>query len=377
MTSLVLLLVAVVFVLALAGSMLLVRLGRKLGHFDTPAMDGQIKEAPRAIPNTGGVAITAAIVLPVALLLGLLSFVEPTHALVPAALAPHLAGLAERSAEAWALLASVLAVHALGLVDDRRPLGPWVKLAIMAAIALGLTLSSPETRLLTMLDSIAGGAWLSVLLTVLWLLAVMNALNFMDNMDGLAGGVAAIASACFLVTTLSGQQWFVSAMLALVLGASAGFCVLNKPPAKLFMGDGGSLVLGLLLGFLTVRTTYVDPSTGASHLHAVLMPLVVLAAPLYDMVSVIVIRLSQGRSPMVGDLQHLSHRLVKRGLSRPAAVGLIIGLTAATGLAGLLLARADARDAWIIALQTFLLLGLLAAFERGSSASISDLEDRP
>ncbi len=368
MVGLILSLIAVSFVLALAGSAVLVRTGHKLGHLDSQGVAGQVKADPRAVPNTGGIAITLAIVAPIAALLVALQLLPIESAAIPEALRAHLAGLAERGAEAWALLAAVLVLHALGLVDDRKPLGPRIKLGVMTMVALGLTLLSPETRLLMLLDAHVGGSWLSIAITVLWFLAVINAMNFLDNMDALAAGVAAVAGACFLVTTLTGGQWFVSAVLALLIGAVLGFGALNRPPAKLFMGDGGSLVLGLLLAFLTVRTTYVDPVLGTGGLHAALMPLVVLAVPLYDLVSVVAVRLSQGKSPMVGDLQHLSHRLVKRGLSRPGAVGLIIGLTGATGIAGMLLAQADARGAWLIGVQTGLLLVLLAAFERGSSS---------
>src|SRR5207244_10275947 len=126
-----------------------------------------------------------------------------------------------------------------------------------------------------------------------------------------------------------------------------GFLVFNFPwggqPATIFMGDGGSLVIGFLLGFLTVRTTYVSagvegPGLGSAW-YGVFMPLVVLAIPLYDFCSVTLIRLSQGKSPFVGDLQHFSHRLVKRGLSKRAAVVVIYGFTAVPAIGGVLLAR--------------------------------------
>ncbi len=374
MIGLIFSLIAVSFVLAWIGSLVLTRLGHRMGHLDAAGVDGQVKADARGIPNTGGIAITLAIVLPMAVLMLLIPLLagDSTSSLLPDALREHAAGLASQTGQAWLLIAGVVVLHVLGLVDDRKPMGPRIKLGVMTLVALTLTLSSPETRLLVLLDAHVGGSWLSIALTVLWFLAVINAMNFLDNMDALAAGVVAVVSACFLVTTLGGGQWFVSAMLALVLGAVLGFGVLNRPPAKLFMGDGGSLVLGLLLAFLTVRTTYVDPTGTSGSLHAALMPMVVLAVPLYDLVSVVVIRISQGKSPMVGDLQHLSHRLVQRGLSKTGAVGLIVGLTAATGIAGMLLAQADTRGAWLIGVQTVLLLALLAAFERGSIGLVRD-----
>jgi UDP-GlcNAc:undecaprenyl-phosphate/decaprenyl-phosphate GlcNAc-1-phosphate transferase len=371
MIALCLLLVGVSFVIAWIATALLVRIGHRLGHLDGQGVSGQIKAATQRVPNTGGVGIVIGILMPMIALLIALPLIG-NQPWLPEALSTHLDGISERAGEAWLLIAGVLVLHVLGLIDDRKPLGPRVKLGVMSMVSVGLVLLIPETRILTLLDTSVGGSWLSTLITVIWFLTVINAMNFMDNMDGLTGGVASVVTACFLVTTLVGQQWFISAVLALLLGACLGFLVLNRPPAKIFMGDGGSLVIGLLLAFLTVRTTYVSPQMGEpAGLHSALMPLVVLAVPLYDLLSVVAVRISQGKSPMVGDLQHLSHRLTKRGLSRPGAVGLILGLTAITGIAGMLLAQTDQRGAWLIGVQTALLLILLAAFERGSSRLVA------
>jgi UDP-GlcNAc:undecaprenyl-phosphate GlcNAc-1-phosphate transferase len=253
-------------------------------------------------------------------------------------------------------------------VDDRRPLGPWVKLAIMAVPAFAVPLLS-DTRLLTLLDGHVGGPWLSIVVTALWFLVVTNAMNFMDNMDGLAGGVGVVASACFLGATLMQGQWFVSACLALLIGSLLGFLWFNFPlrrPASIFMGDGGSLVVGFLLAFLTVRTTYsvIEPGTAAAtNWYAVFMPVIVLAVPLYDFVTVVLIRLSQGRSPFVGDLQHLSHRLVRRGLSRRAAVVAICGFTAVTGMNGVFLRELPPMAAVFAGVQTLVVLLLIALLE--------------
>ncbi len=98
-----------------------------------------------------------------------------------------------------------------------------------------------------------------MIVTVLWIAGITNAFNFLDNMDGLSAGVAAVSTAAFLITTLSIGQWFVAAGLALLLGALVGFLCFNFNPASIFMGDSGSLVIGLLLGVMTVRTTFLLP----------------------------------------------------------------------------------------------------------------------
>jgi len=369
MVPLVLLLIPVAFAVALPATLAARRIGRRLGALDGPGVAGQVKAPPRRVPNTGGVGIFLGVVVPmVAGLAAAWILTDPPTAFL-APLTDHLAGIRDQTPTAVVLLLGLTVLHIMGLVDDRRPLGPWIKLAAMLLVAAGVAILT-DTRLLTLLDSHAGGPWLSIVLTVLWLGVVTNALNFMDNMDGLAGGVATIASAFFLTAALVNGQWFVGACLALLIGALLGFLVFNFPRrpdggATIFMGDGGSLVVGFLLGFLTTRTTYYGP--GAEPLgggwYAVFMPLVVLAVPLYDFISVTLIRLSQGKSPFVGDLQHLSHRLVRRGLSRRAAVIVICGLTAVTAIGGVSLGRLAAWQAVLVGVQTSLVLMVLAITE--------------
>ena len=368
-----LLLIVVGFGIALPVTWLMHHLGVKAGAFDSAPMPGQIKDH-RRVPNTGGVGIFAGVFLPA--LAGLASAwvldEQTVSNLFGSGVGEHIAGVRSRSGLAGLLLGSMALLHVVGLIDDRRPLGPMVKLAVMALPPVLIAVFT-DTRLLTVLDAHVGGAWLSVLITVGWFVVVTNAMNFIDNMDGLSAGVGMIASACFLAAAIMSGQWFVAALLAMLTGSCAGFLLLNFPPAKIFMGDGGSLVLGFLLAFLTTRTTYTGESpTGqplAGGWYAVFMPLVVLAVPLYDMLSVTLIRLSQGKSPMLGDMQHLSHRLVKRGLSKRSAVLMIWGTTAATWIGGIALASLQSWQAVLVGAQTVLLLAVLAAFEFASSGS--------
>src|SRR5439155_4007557 len=186
-------------------------------------------------------------------------------------------------------------------------------------------------RALTALDGMGMGIWPSVVVTICWIVAITNAFNFLDNMDGLSAGVAAVATTAFLITALSIGQWFVAASLALLLGALLGFLCFNFPPARIFMGDSGSLVIGFLLGVLTVRTTFLPPEKQwAAGWYAVFAPVIVLAVPLYDLAVVSLIRLMRGKSPFVGDTNHFSHRLVARGMSRRTAVLCLYLITAAT-----------------------------------------------
>ncbi|MCC6285134.1 MAG: undecaprenyl/decaprenyl-phosphate alpha-N-acetylglucosaminyl 1-phosphate transferase [Phycisphaerales bacterium] len=357
----ILLLIPVSMVISWPLTRLMIRLGYRLRTFDTEAISGQQKMARRRIPNTGGVAITVAFILPVAVgLLGVFVFPELIIRVVPSS-SELFNGVRAEAPSAAGLLACVGALHAVGLVDDRRPLGPWVKLAVMVLAGAACALVT-GTRLLTLVDARVGGPWLSFLITVAWFVLITNAMNFMDNMDGLSAGCAAVASACFLVATILAGQWLIASMLALLIGALLGFLRYNFPPARIFMGDGGSLVIGFLLAFLTARTTFYDPAR-AGGWYALFMPFLVLAMPLYDFVTVTVVRLAQGKSPFVGDLNHFSHRLRRRGLSGRQVALVVYGITGATGIAGIVLTMADALGAALLGGQALLILCTLGLFE--------------
>jgi len=372
---LILILIVLAMFISLPATWIIVRLSHRIGALDSAPIEGQIKADTRSIPNTGGIAIALGILFPMIAALGLFSFLDADA--LPSILDPikeHIPGLKSQLPLGWTLIACTLGLHILGLIDDRKPMGPWLKLVIML-IPGAIFASLFDTRLMTMLDGYVGGPWLSILITILWFGVIINAMNFIDNMDGLSGGIATIAGSLLLVAALLNGQWFVGAILALLVGSTLGFLVFNFPPAKIFMGDGGSLILGLLLAFLTVRTTYMPidetgPSAGAWY--AVLMPLVILAIPLYDFVSVTLIRLSQGKSPFVGDLQHFSHRMRDRGLGSRSTILVIYALTLATGISGLLISRAQPWQAIVLGIQIFALISAIALFEYRSPSKGTD-----
>ncbi len=378
MLSAVLALVGVSFVIALALTAAARSVALKRQLLDTPGSAGHIKRDIRRVPNIGGIGIFWAIALPMlaGLALSWWNNGDLLTRLAPAA-AAHLPGMRAQTPLALALLGALLVLHITGLIDDRRALGAWPKMLIMAAAAAVLVIGF-DVRLLELLDARAGGAWLSITLTILWFLAVTNAMNFMDNMDGLSGSVGVTAGAIFLAAALINGQWFVAAVLALLVGALLGFLYFNFPwrrsGALIFMGDGGSLVLGFLLAFLTVRTTYyAEPIPGAStaglgNAYAVFMPLCVLAVPIYDMLSVTLLRLAQGKSPMVGDQQHFSHRLRDKGLSVRQTLAVINGCTAATGITGILLGSLSGWQAILAGAQVILVLIILGIYEHASWA---------
>ncbi|MCC6422588.1 MAG: undecaprenyl/decaprenyl-phosphate alpha-N-acetylglucosaminyl 1-phosphate transferase [Phycisphaerales bacterium] len=329
------------------------RIAPRIGFVDKP---GHRKIHVQPKPLGGGVAIFWAFALPVVAVLVVSWFAQPQSADWMASVG----GVRLRSPLAWAILGCTFAIHLLGLIDDKKALGPYIKLLAQLAITAFLVVEF-DLRILTALGDVA-----SVVLTILWITAITNAFNFLDNMDGLSAGVAAVCTAAFMVTALSIGQWFVAANLALLLGALLGFLCFNFSPASIFMGDSGSLVIGFLLGILTVRTTFLPPDTQlAAGWYSLFAPIIVLALPLYDLIVVSIIRMSRGKSPFVGDTNHFSHRLVARGMSKRTAVLCIYLVTAATAIAAMLLPHVQSTFAAIlIVIQTLLVLGVVALLEQ-------------
>jgi UDP-GlcNAc:undecaprenyl-phosphate/decaprenyl-phosphate GlcNAc-1-phosphate transferase len=337
------------------------RIAPRWGFVDRP---GGHKGHRAPTPLGGGVAIWLTIVSILAI--GLLAVRVLGPGELPGPLARHAGGIYERSGELLWILALASAIMAMGFLDDlmnldwRPRLGIQLACAIvLAALGVRVTLFGPFTHFLL------GGT-----VTVLWIVGLTNAFNMLDNMDGLAASVGLIAAALFCGAQLAAGSLFAPAVLLVVVGALAGFLVHNHAPARIFMGDAGSNFLGFLLGALTVVGTFTrDDQGGGFSRYGVLAPLLVMAVPLYDMISVILIRLREGRSPFVGDRRHFSHRLVSRGLTPAQAVWTIDLVTLAGGLGALLLHRLGGAGACVVLAQTCCLLGVVAILELSASRS--------
>ncbi|MCH9034684.1 MAG: undecaprenyl/decaprenyl-phosphate alpha-N-acetylglucosaminyl 1-phosphate transferase, partial [Planctomycetes bacterium] len=203
---------------------------------------------------------------------------------------------------------------------------------------------------------------LSIALTVLWIVLITNAFNFLDNMDGLSAGVAVIAATVFAVAATRAGQVFVPVMAWVLVGALLGFLRFNFSPATIFMGDAGSLVIGYFMAVLTILVTFYDPSQNLTPF-GVLMPIVVLAVPLYDVASVVIHRIRLGESPFRGDRRHFSHRLVKRGMTPRGAVLTIYLATAATALPAIVLPSVDWVGAILLLVQCLCVVAMIAILE--------------
>jgi UDP-GlcNAc:undecaprenyl-phosphate/decaprenyl-phosphate GlcNAc-1-phosphate transferase len=329
-----------------------------IGLVDQP---GHRKMHVRPVPLGGGIAIFWTTALPVAAAAGLALWWSRTRApaWLPGELGRHLSGIASRAGEIFVLLTAAAVLHLLGLVDDKLRLGPGIKLLVqILAAAMAATGGGVRFDFFIPIPAV------TTVLSIVWLVVIINAFNFLDNMDGLSAGVAAICCSVILWAAGGGGQVFISGFLAIFIGALLGFLIFNFAPAKIFMGDAGSLVVGFFVGAASVRTTYYHQDTGVGGWYATLMPLIVLAVPLYDFTSVVILRVLQGKSPFVGDQQHFSHRLVRRGLSVRQAVLTIYLATGCTAAAGTFLHELPAGAAWLAFGQTILILMIIAIMER-------------
>lgn len=318
---------------------LMLRVALRRSILDVPdSREGKAQASP--VPYLGGLAIVLAFVATV-LVAGLV--LDPPR------------GVRQLSA----VLGMGLLLSLMGLLDDVRGLSPFLRVAVEITAGVVVYASDPQI-------TFPGPEWLDLLVTVLWVVGVTNAFNLLDNMDGLSAGVATIASLAFCAIAAVNGQYLVAALSAALAGCASGFLRHNFHPAKIYMGDAGSLFLGYLLAFLAIRLKLAD----TPRLVALGVPVLVLGVALFDTTLVTFNRLRHGRSPMRGGRDHTSHRLVWVGIPVPISVGLIYGLATSLGFLGFLLVRLDTVSGLMlvgfvmaVALALFLLLSAVPVYE--------------
>jgi len=335
-------------------------LGRSFGIMDDP---GSRKVHFVSTPRTGGWAVLIGFFVTV--LIGYL--VAPRLKEIPLLEAEIGGGIAllrdahKVQSKLIALFLGALVAFSVGLADDifgrRFPVFAKASGQILAA----LILVSADVK-----TSFLPYDWMNVVLSVLWLFGITNAFNLLDNMDGLAAGVALIAAGTLLLNAWSLDEYFVSLMILAFMGSLLGFLFFNFQPASIFLGDCGSHFIGFVMGALTLLERYVSHASGA--LFPVLMPVVVLAVPIVDTVTVVAIRLRERRPIYVGDSRHLSHTLVSLGFSQRGAVLFLYLVTFSLGLGAASLSDAGRFQSLLILLQSlgFVVALLLLMFLRRS-----------
>lgn len=241
---------------------------------------------------------------------------------------------------AFRILVAAGLVMALGIWDDRDPhseaLQWWLRLVYEACLAGVVVTGGVRTTFL-------GTPWLDIPITLLWIVGITNAFNLLDNMNGLSAGVAAIGAAAFALLAAryldAGPEQLPTAVAAAALsGACLGFLPSNFR-SRIFMGDAGSLFVGFTLACLAVQGSWQSPTVPTS----VVIPLLVLAYPLFDTTLVVALRLRAGRSPFVGGRDHSSHRLVRLGLGRVETVLLIYLFAVSQALTALVVSSVTLR----------------------------------
>ena len=311
------------------------------------------------IPLGGGIAIFATISIIILAAMAVIKFLAaPGHLeWLGEKITIHTPGFLSRINQLLIILFVIFVLFALGLWDDKKPLGPIFKLVVQFVVAM-IAAFFADIRVELFIES----KLVTSLLSAIWIVLIINVFNFLDNMDGASAGIATIASCILFVAAALSGQVFIGGMALAFIGTLSGFLVFNFPPAKIFMGDAGSLVVGFFVAMLTLRTTYYHEAQSGQW-YPVFMPLLVMAVPLYDFISVSLLRISQGKSPFVGDTQHFSHRLKKHGLSDTQTVLTLYLATLCTSLGAIFLYQVNLVGAVLIFIQTIMVLSIVAVFE--------------
>jgi UDP-GlcNAc:undecaprenyl-phosphate GlcNAc-1-phosphate transferase len=347
--------VLTVYFIAAFGTALLcipriIALAKKTNFLDHP---GPRKIHTRPVPYGGGLAVAISVLGSAAV--GLWALSTETRRIGLAKLIPTDRSSKLPSAETLAIyMLASLVILILGLVDDRKRLTARFKLFIQTIVAVGVATFGQHLQLFD------APAPVGIAVTVLWILAVTNAFNLLDHMDGLSSGVALLSGAAFLVVALQTGQNYLAAAIVPLLGACAAFLLFNFPPAKIFLGDAGSLFIGFWLSCLTISFTFYEAKYA---LYTYFVPLAILAVPLFDTGVVILIRLFKRKPVFEGDTNHLAHRLTALGMSRKAAVLTVYALTLTAGLSAVLLYHVGQTGAIVILLQLLLTFGIITLLE--------------
>lgn len=280
--------------------------------YDNPNSAHKTHKEP--VPYLGGVAIIVGVVLVsygVAIVDG---FTGKNYLLMTSVLAP------------------AIVLGGIGLWDDMRNLRPAPRLAIQSAAGLftAWILISQDTIGIPTNSTI-----IDAVITSIWVVGICNSINFFDNLDGGAAGTVAVTSIALFILGFQGQQFLIAALSAVTAGATIGFLLWNKSPARIYMGDAGALFLGVLIATLTIR---LQPDTEIMWT-SLATPVLLLAVPILDTCVAVLSRIKRGISPFQGGHDHLSHRLIRRGLSRRSAALSLWGLSGFFGLCAVAIPR--------------------------------------
>tara|TARA_B110000503_G_C7145400_1_gene412702 strand:+ start:1353 stop:2393 length:1041 start_codon:yes stop_codon:yes gene_type:complete len=281
------------------------QLALRIGAVDAPTLARKVQKDP--VPYLGGVAIAIGIIAASYGSLLAVNFSLETLKLASFVLVP------------------AIAISAMGLWDDLKGLEPWPRL--VAQTFTGIVVAV----ILTITDTMGfafNNHFINYFVTVLWIVGVTNSINFFDNHDGGAAGTVTVITFFLFFIAYDRQQVLVSALAIVTAGATAGFLIWNRHPAKIYMGDAGSLFLGIIISVLTIR---LSPGVIPSY-KSLSIPLFLMATPILDTTVAVISRLYRGISPFQGGRDHLSHRLMRKGLNRRSTAFTLWAMAAFYGL---------------------------------------------
>ena len=292
---------------------------------------GDHKSHDTPVPYLGGVAIVTTF----ALMVVVVSLVWPPNS---------------GRNELLVVLTVAVFLALVGLVDDLRHVSP--RWRIVAEVAAAVVVWTGGTGVI-----VTGSEALNMGLTVLWFVGIANAFNLLDNMDGLAAGIAAIASLTIFAIATTNGQFLVAGLAVGLTGCAVGFLRHNFHPARIYMGDGGSLFIGFLVAYLGIKLRFEG-----ERLLSALIPVLICSVAVFDTTLVTISRLATRRSPFQGGQDHVSHRLVRLGLPVPIAVGTIYFGAIGIGILTYVVSGADPRSAWVLTVMIGTTLAVVGGY---------------
>ena len=313
----------VALVVSFLASPLVKNFAYKVGAIDVPKDARRMHKTP--IPRLGGLAI-------------FLGFMISVILFVPI----------RGDREMQSILLGAVIIVVLGVVDDIMALPAMLKFVVQIVAALIPTLNGVIVRAVSNPNIFSENPywvldWLSIPVTVLWIVAVTNSVNLIDGLDGLANGVSAISATTVLVISLIASESQVALVMAALVGASVGFMPYNQNPAKMFMGDTGATFLGYILATMSIQ--------GLFKFYAVIsfvVPFLILGLPIFDTAFAFTRRIAHGQSPMHADRSHIHHRLIDLGLNQKQAVATLYVISAILGLSAVVLTTGGEGKAMIL-----------------------------
>jgi len=341
--------VAVALILSFAATPPVKWFANRIGAIDDPKDARRVHKHP--IPRLGGLAIS------IGFLLGVLLFADITT-------------------QIRGILIGAGMIIIVGVVDDIMPLRAYIKLLVQIVAALvavyhGILIEVFSNPLVFQSAQYVSLGFLSIPITVIWIVAITNSVNLIDGLDGLAVGVSIISSVVMLIISLMVSDPNDAIIMAALAGACIGFLPYNINPAKIFMGDTGALLLGYVLATVSIL--------GLFKLYAVVSfaaPFLVLALPLFDTSFAFIRRILSGRSPMSPDRGHFHHRLIDMGLSQKQAVAVLYTISGLLGLTAVVVATSDEIRAVILVIAVLVAIGIAIFVFRGimknASATATD-----